>query len=117
MSNSIEVDIANELKDGSKKKISVRGRAILLAKVEGKYYAVDNRCPHFGGDLSKGKLDGYTIICPKHGTEFDLRDGHVIRWTDWSGIKLNLAKVFKSPRALETYPVKADGDKIIVEIE
>ncbi len=115
MSISIEIDIANELTDGSKKKISVRGRDILLAKVEGKYYAVDNRCPHFGGDLSKGKLDGYTIICPQHGAEFDLRDGRVIRWTNWSGIKLNLARVFKSPKALETYSAKADGDKIIVE--
>jgi 3-phenylpropionate/trans-cinnamate dioxygenase ferredoxin subunit len=114
---SIEIDMANELKDGSKKKISIRGRDILLAKVEGKYYAVDNRCPHLGGDLSKGKLDGTIIICPKHRSEFDLKDGHVIRWTDWSGIKLNLAKVFRSPKALKTYSVKEDGDKIIVEIK
>jgi len=117
MSISIEVDIANELKDGSKKKISFRGTDILLAKVEGKYYAVDNRCPHFGGDLSEGKLDGYTIICPKHQSEFDLRDGHVIRWTDWSGIKLNLAKVVRSPKALKTYSVKEDRGKIFVEIK
>ena len=117
MSISIEVDIANGLKDGSKKKISFRGTDILLAKVEGKYYAVDNRCTHLGGDLSKGKLDGTTIICPKHRSEFDLKDGHVIRWTDWSGIKLNFAKVFRSPKALKTHSVKEDGGKIFVEIK
>ncbi|MCJ7445951.1 MAG: Rieske (2Fe-2S) protein [Methanotrichaceae archaeon] len=117
MSNLIEVARAKEFMDGSTKKVKVQGTDILLAKVEGKYYAVDNRCPHFGGDLSKGKLDGYIITCPKHQSEFDLKDGHVIRWTDWSGIKLNLAKVFRSPKALKTYSVKEDGDKIFVEIK
>ena len=74
MSISIEVTNANELRDGSKKKISFRGTDILLAKVEGKYYAVDNRCPHFGGDLSKGKFDGYTIISLNiiHNSTFEM---------------------------------------------
>ena len=117
MSGLIEIARANELMDGSKKKAKVQGKDILLAKVDGKYYAVDNRCPHLGGDLSKGKLDGYIIVCPNHRSEFDLRDGHVIRWTDWSGIKLNLAKVFRSPKALKTYSVKEDGNKIFVEIK
>ena len=117
MSVLIEVAKANEPKNGTMKKISVKGTDILLAKVEGKYYAVDNRCPHLGGDLSKGKLDGTTIVCPKHRSEFDLKDGHVIRWTDWSGIKLNLAKVFRSPKPLKIYSVKEDGDKIFMEIK
>ncbi|MDD1758670.1 MAG: Rieske (2Fe-2S) protein [Methanotrichaceae archaeon] len=117
MSILIEVANANELMDGSTKKIKVQSREILLAKVKGKYYAVDSRCPHFGGDLSKGKLDGDIIICPKHQSEFDLKDGHVIRWTDWSGIKSNLAKVFRSPKALKIYSVREDGDKIFVEIK
>ena len=117
MSDLIEIVKANELENGSKKKISVRGKDILLAKINGKYYAVDNRCPHLGGDLSKGKLNGDIIVCPKHRSEFDLKDGHVIRWTDWSGIKLNLAKVVRSPKALKTYSVKEDGDKVFVEIK
>jgi 3-phenylpropionate/trans-cinnamate dioxygenase ferredoxin component len=116
MSVLIEVAKANEPMNGTMKKISVQGTDILLAKIEGKYYAVDNRCPHFGGDLSGSKLDGTTIICPKHRSEFDLKDGHVIRWTDWSGIKLNLAKVLRSPRPLKIYSVKEDGDKIFLEI-
>jgi len=116
MSFLIEVDKTNEPKNGMMKKINVKGKDILLANVEGKYYAVDNRCPHLGGDLSKGKLDGTTIICPKHRSEFDLKDGHVIRWTDWSGIKLNLAKLFRSPKPLKTYFVKEGDGKIFLEI-
>jgi 3-phenylpropionate/trans-cinnamate dioxygenase ferredoxin component len=116
MSTSIEVAKASELKDGSMKKAKIQKREILLTKVGGKYYAVDNRCPHFGGDLSEGKLEGTTIVCPRHMSKFDLRDGHVIQWTYWTGLKLNLAKVFRPPRALKTYPVKEEGDKILVDI-
>jgi nitrite reductase/ring-hydroxylating ferredoxin subunit len=53
MSALIEVAKANELKDGSMKKIKIQGHEILLAKVDEKYYAVDNKCPHFGADLSE----------------------------------------------------------------
>jgi 3-phenylpropionate/trans-cinnamate dioxygenase ferredoxin component len=116
MSDFIEVARANELKDGSMKKVKIQKHEILLARVDGKYYAVDNRCPHLNGDLSKGKLFGTTIICPSHGSKFDLRDGHVIRWTDWTGVKLNLAKVFSSPKAIKTYSLKEDGDKILVDM-
>jgi 3-phenylpropionate/trans-cinnamate dioxygenase ferredoxin component len=116
MSTLIEIAKASELKDGSMKKAKLQGQEILLAKVDGKYYAVDNRCPHFGADLSKGRLQGTTIVCPSHRSKFDLRDGHVIQWTDWAGIKLNLAKVFRPPKALKTYSVKEVGDKILVDM-
>jgi 3-phenylpropionate/trans-cinnamate dioxygenase ferredoxin component len=116
MSALIEVAKSSELKDGSMKKAKIQGHEVLLAKVGGKYYAVDNKCPHFGGDLSEGKLEGTSIVCPRHRSKFDLRDGRVIQWTNWSGIKLNLAKVFRQPRPLKTYSVKEEGDKILVDI-
>jgi len=52
--------IANikDLSEGTMKKYQVQGTEILIARVEGKYYAAQNKCPHFGGDLSKGKLEG-----------------------------------------------------------
>ncbi len=117
MSTIVEVSTASELKDGSMKKVKFQKTEILLAKVGGKFYAVNNKCPHLGGDLSKGKLDGNNIICPRHHSIFDLRDGHVIRWTDWSGLKLSLAKTFKQPKPLKTYNVKEDGNKILVYVD
>ncbi len=44
----------------------------LLARVGDKYYAADNRCPHMGGKLSPGKLEGTVVTCPRHGSQFDL---------------------------------------------
>ncbi|MGA9099857.1 MAG: Rieske 2Fe-2S domain-containing protein [Methanotrichaceae archaeon] len=92
MSTLIEVARTDELKEGSMKKVTFQRPEILLTKVGGKHYASDNKCPHLGADLSKGKLEGIAVVCPSHRSKFDLADGHVIRWTDWTGIKLSLAR-------------------------
>ncbi len=105
-----------ELKDGTMKQVSVQGKEILLARVGDKYYSADNRCPHMGGSLSQGKLEGTVVTCPRHGSQFDLADGHVVRWTSWSGIKLSTAKLFQSPRPIVLHRVKIEDDKILVEI-
>ena len=92
-------------------------REILMARVGDTFYAADNRCPHMGGSLSEGKLEKTVVTCPRHHSQFDLGDGHVVRWTDWSGIKLSLAKMVKSPRPVKTYKVKAEGGKVMVEVD
>lgn len=107
----------SELSEGEMKAATVDGTEVLLAKVNGTCYAVSNVCPHLRGTLSQGSLQGTVVTCPRHGSQFDLRDGHVVRWTDWSGTKLAISRVFRAPRALKTYPVRIDGDRILVEIQ
>lgn len=85
MSEFIDVCSTLDVPDGSLRKRAIDGREILLAKAGERYYAADNRCPHMGGDLSQGTLEGTIVTCPSHHSQFDLRDGHVLRWTDWSG--------------------------------
>jgi 3-phenylpropionate/trans-cinnamate dioxygenase ferredoxin subunit len=97
--------------------VTVEGREILLSKVGDNYYSADNSCPHMGGNLSHGKLDGTIVTCPRHHSQFDLKDGHVIRWTDWNGLKLSLGKILRSPRPLNTYNVKIEGEKIMVDLK
>lgn len=53
-------------------------REILLAKVAGKIYAMDNACGHSGYPLHKGKLDGYVVTCRWHEAKFDVRSGAVL---------------------------------------
>jgi 3-phenylpropionate/trans-cinnamate dioxygenase ferredoxin component len=117
MTDFVEIGTKDELTDGNMKMATVEGHEILLARVGDDYYSTDNRCPHMGGNLSQGTLEGTIVTCPRHHSQFDLTDGHVIRWTDWTGIKLTLAKIFKSPRPLKTHDVKIDGEKILVQIE
>ena len=50
-------------------------RAIALARVDGAFHALDNVCPHAGGPLGDGVLDGCQLTCPWHGWTFDVRSG------------------------------------------
>ena len=116
MSSLIEVSKTSELIDGTMKDVSVNGREILLARVGDRYYAADNRCPHMGGKLSHGKLEGTVATCPLHGSQFDLRDGRVVRWLKGSGIVSAVGRALKSPRPLTIYNVKVEDGKVMIEI-
>ena len=70
----------SDLGEGELMGASVDGRPILLAKVDGKVFALSNKCPHRGYPLHhKGKLDGYTITCAYHGGQFDIRTGACVK--------------------------------------
>jgi 3-phenylpropionate/trans-cinnamate dioxygenase ferredoxin subunit len=112
----VEIIKKDDLNDGELKMVDINDHQILVARIGDDYYASDNLCPHMGGNLSKGKLDGTVITCPRHHSQFDLVDGHVIRWTDWTGLKLMAGKIFKSPRNLKTYKVKIDEDMITADL-
>lgn len=112
----VEVFKKDELNAGEMKTKEINGHEFMIARVGDNYYASDNRCPHMGGNLSMGNLEGTVVTCPRHHSQFDLTDGRVIRWTDWTGIKLSLGKVLKSPRNLKTYDLRLDGDAIMIDI-
>ena len=110
--------IANtkDLSEGTMKKYQVQDTEILIARIEGKYYATQNKCPHLGGDLSKGNLEGTIVTCPRHGSQFNVTDGSVIRWLKGSGLISSIGKAIKSPQKLITHNTKIEGQDIIVEI-
>lgn len=99
----------SELKSGDKKRIVIDTKAILLVNVDGHYYAVDNTCPHMGGDLSLGELQGSNIICPRHHTAFDVTNGKAVK----DGKLLFMAV---KPHDLKTYEVKIAEDQIQVDL-
>jgi 3-phenylpropionate/trans-cinnamate dioxygenase ferredoxin subunit len=116
MSEMIEIAKTDELHDGEMKEVSAGRRGILLARTGDTYYATDVRCPHMGGNLAKGKLEGTIVTCPLHGSQFDLSTGQVVRWLKKSGPLQNLSKAIKHERPLTTYTVKVEGSSIKVEI-
>jgi len=116
MGNFVEAGKVGELKNGTMKEVVVQGNEILLASVGDRYYAANNRCPHFGGNLSRGRLEGTVVTCPLHGSQFDLSDGHVVRWLKGSGVLSSVGRALKGPKTLAIYNVKVEDDKILVEI-
>jgi 3-phenylpropionate/trans-cinnamate dioxygenase ferredoxin subunit len=89
---------------------------ILLANVDGRIYAVDNKCPHMGGNLSRGELEGSIVTCPLHGSQFDVTSGQVVRWLKGSGIASTIGKAFKHPSTIKHYEVTIEGDDIKLKI-
>ena len=116
MSKWISVLTTDALSDGAMKAVNAEGQEILIGRVGDTYYAADKRCPHRGGNLSSGTISGTIVTCPLHGSQFDLRDGHVVRWTNLSGPVATMAKALKPPRPLKTYPIKSENNQILVEI-
>jgi 3-phenylpropionate/trans-cinnamate dioxygenase ferredoxin component len=111
--------VAGKISDypvGAMRAINLEGTDVLVANVGGKIYALNNRCPHMGGNLSKGILNGQVVTCPLHGSQFDITTGENIRWLKGTGILSSLGKVVKHPANATKYNVKVDGQQVLVEV-
>ncbi|MDI9645027.1 MAG: non-heme iron oxygenase ferredoxin subunit [Candidatus Verstraetearchaeota archaeon] len=104
-----KVVAVSELPPNSMRAFTVQGKEILVANLGGKFFSIDNRCSHRKGDLSKGKLEGEVVICPLHGSKFELASGKAI-----SGPKIGPVRG-KTPD-LKSYPVKVEGESVMVDL-
>ena len=75
MTERLRIASRDEVPPGSGKVVVAGGRVLALFNVEGEFYAVDNSCPHRGGPLGEGHLQGKVVTCPWHGWQFDLTCG------------------------------------------
>ncbi len=75
MSDPVKVASTADLKPGECKTVMAGDRELALCNVDGKFYAIDNVCPHHGGPLGEGMLDGKVVTCPWHGWRFDCTTG------------------------------------------
>ena len=71
----VEVAKVSEISDGKMKHVEVDGKELLIANVDGKFYAISDRCGHMNALLSMGNLTGNTVTCPFHGSKFDVTTG------------------------------------------
>jgi nitrite reductase/ring-hydroxylating ferredoxin subunit len=55
--------------------VTVDGRSLVLCNVDGRIFAIDATCPHRGGPLVEGDLDGSVVTCPWHGWRWDVTTG------------------------------------------
>jgi nitrite reductase/ring-hydroxylating ferredoxin subunit len=103
------VAMVNQVPPGTMKSFSAGGKPILIANVEGKFYAINNFCTHLGGDLSHGKLDGKIVTCPRHHSRFDVTTGKNL-----SGPKywIFTLKTGNEP----SYPVTIEGNNIKIDL-
>jgi nitrite reductase/ring-hydroxylating ferredoxin subunit len=79
MEQSTTVTAVDELGERELAAFSVTGKRIAIAKVGDAFYAFGDTCTHQGCSLAQGDLDGTTVTCPCHGSEFDVTTGEVVR--------------------------------------
>jgi 3-phenylpropionate/trans-cinnamate dioxygenase ferredoxin subunit len=83
--------------------VEVDGNEILIANVEGRFYAVGDRCPHMSALLSKGVLNNRIVTCPRHFSSFDVITGKAVS----AG----------QTQDLPVYEVKVEGNELFIDIE
>lgn len=87
--------------EGNAKEFAAGDKTICVAMIDGKPLALDNVCPHRGGPLAEGTIEGGKVICPWHQWEFDLATGAS---TDPSGTSTT------------AYALRQNGEDVLVEI-
>jgi len=98
----VVVASVSELDDEARLLIEIDGEPIAVFKIADQYFAIADVCTHDDGPLAEGEVEGNDVICPRHGAHFDLR----------SGKALSLPAVVDIP----AYPVKVEGDEILVGV-
>ena len=73
--NFLQVAGVEEVPTGERIFIEVGGQAIVILNIAGQFFAIGDICTHDHGPLGDGELDGFQIICPRHGARFDVRNG------------------------------------------
>lgn len=98
----ITVARTSEFTDGEMKQVSVEGKEILLARVNGHFYAVGATCTHYGAPLVDGVLNGERLVCPWHHACFNITTGD-----------LREPPAFD---ALPRYDVKIENEHVVVRV-
>ena len=96
----IAVATTDELPNGARKLLEIDGKPIAVFNIAGAYYAIADVCSHDDGPVAEGDLYGHEIECPRHGARFDVRNGKVLS--------------FPAIVDIPAYPVKVEGDQILV---
>jgi len=102
--------------------VKVNGVRLVLVKTNGAVRALENRCPHLGVPLGRGKIEGGEIVCPFHGSRFNVVTGENTDWVssvagvhipDWSSALLSFGK---KPQPIRTFPVSIEDQDVFVDL-
>jgi nitrite reductase (NADH) small subunit len=97
----VTVAQVGEIPEGGNVVVEIGGKDVAIFNDGGKYYAIDDRCPHAGASLACGHVEGGIVTCAWHYWRFRLSDG---AWADNPKIKT------------ASYPVHVVGDEVRLEI-
>ncbi len=74
-----EIAPASELPNGERLFVDLGDKPIVIFNIADQLFAIGDVCTHDDGPLGDGMLEGFNIVCPRHGAEFDVRTGQVMQ--------------------------------------
>lgn len=75
----IEIAPASELPPGERLFVEIGGKPVVIFNIAGQFFSIEDVCSHDDGPVGEGTLESYTITCPRHGAQFDVRTGKVLQ--------------------------------------
>ena len=101
MARRIRVAAVSDVPPGTAKEVMADDQVVALFNVDGTFYAMDGVCPHAGGPLGEGTLQGTVVTCPWHGWQFDVTTGE---------------NCLNRRMTHMCFPVKVEGNDVFVEL-
>jgi nitrite reductase/ring-hydroxylating ferredoxin subunit len=117
----------SEISNGNMKHVEINEKEIVIANLDGKFYAFADRCGHMNARLSRGNINQNVVTCPFHAAKFDITSGKKIgepvletppgmeplppKWQKYMeivGKEMSYIKTYDQ----ETYEVKVEGNNI-----
>ena len=75
----LDIAPASELPNGERLFVEVEGISLVVFNIADQFFAIGDICSHDDGPVGEGDLEGYNIVCPRHGGEFDVRTGQAVQ--------------------------------------
>jgi nitrite reductase/ring-hydroxylating ferredoxin subunit len=123
----VEAAKVSEISNGQMKHAEINGKEIVIANLDGKFYAFAERCGHMNARLSRGNINQNIVTCPFHAAKFDITSGKKIgepvlesppgmdplpptwqKYMEFVGKEMQYIKTYDQ----ETYEVKIEGNSI-----
>lgn len=102
MSEFIAAVKKSEIPTSNKLCLEVEDRFVVIVRIDDEYFCIDDMCTHDGGTLGEGELTGNCLVCPRHGAQFDVRNGEAV--------------TMPATEATVTHAIRVEGDQIFVKL-
>ena len=75
----LDIAPASELPNGERLFVEVESKSLVIFNIADQFFAIGDICSHDDGPVGDGDLEGFNVVCPRHGGEFDVRTGKAVQ--------------------------------------
>ena len=113
--SQFQLAAATEIPANTMRAFEAGGRRVLVINLDGSFHALDDLCPHLSVPMSRGELKDGCVICPAHGSAFNVRTGSAMRWVGKPATWLTRLTQGK-PCNAHVYKLLVENGQLVVEV-